>query len=252
MLSTMSDSTTTNSTTTNNVSNNNIVGGGGSNIPTAVIVNNNELTHTASAATISSLISFSNAQRASELALSYGKTATGLFISSATALNQGQLKKELTLLCSRYSRPDSMNTAVSRLRSNLSTFSSSYTMVFMIVVILTILSNPTLFISIGVLAAGWSLFFTYGDKTLKIGQVELGKSEKLVILTALTTTVIVFGGVISSILSIGFTTCAIVSFHGTLKEPIMLDELDVMEKESQAVLGTTSGTTTTIKGAEIV
>jgi len=136
-----------------------------------------------------------------------------------------------------YSKPISAEQALSRIRANTSFFRVTYTAVFATVVTLFILSNPTLFIFTILLVALWAGFLAQSpDHVLKLGNVELRRQEKLLILASATVLVVVFGGLISSALYILFMTGFIVGVHGALKEPIELDALEQLEREGESIV----------------
>jgi hypothetical protein len=136
-----------------------------------------------------------------------------------------------------YSKPASMDQAMTRIRANISFFRVTYTATFASVVLLFILSNPTLFIFTLLLAALWTAFLSQPpDHVVKIGSVELKKNEKTLILASLTVIVVVFGGLISSALYILFMSGLLIGAHGAFREPIVLDALEQLEQEGESIV----------------
>ena len=136
-----------------------------------------------------------------------------------------------------YSKPATFEQALSRIRANVSFFRVTYTAVVASVVLLFILSNPTLFIFSVLLIALWSAFLSQApDHVVKIGSVELKKQEKTLILGSLTVIVVVFGGIISSALYIAFMSVLVIGIHGAFREPIVLDALEQLEKEGESIV----------------
>jgi hypothetical protein len=136
-----------------------------------------------------------------------------------------------------YSKPTSAEQAFSRIRANVSFFRVTYTAVFSTVVLLFILSNPTLFIFTILLAALWTAFLSQPpEHVLKVGNVELKRNEKTLILASLTVIVVVFGGLISSALYIIFMSGLIIGSHGAFREPIVLDALEQLEQEGESIV----------------
>lgn len=151
----------------------------------------------------------------------------------------GSLKKEAPKLLDvrSYSKPQNMEQATSRLRANLSFFRVSYSMVFVVVLLLFILSNPILFVATIALVVMWSGFMSQPpDHVLKIGSVELKKNEKLLILSSISIILVVFGGLISSALYVTFTSGLAIGTHGVLKEPVELDALEQLEQEGESIV----------------
>jgi hypothetical protein len=151
----------------------------------------------------------------------------------------GLLKKEFTKLVEvrSYTKPASAEQALSRIRANIAFFRGTYTSVFVIVLLLFILSNPTLFVATLLLIAMWSGFLSQApDSVLTIGSVELKRNEKLVILGSSTVIVVVFGGLISSAIYIFFMSGLIIGTHAAFREPVVLDALEQLEQEGESIV----------------
>lgn len=162
--------------------------------------------------------------------LSNGQSARG-FLNT--------LKREMpkVLDVRAYNRPTSMDQATTRIKRNVAFFKVTYGAVIVGVVVVFVLTNPTLFVALAVVAGLWSAFLAQGpDHVLKVGAVELKRNEKLMILGGATVVIVVFGGLISSGLYILFMSCAIIGAHGALREPVEVDPLDELEKEGEAIV----------------
>ena len=192
------------------------------------------------------------ARRMAEFALAGARSAGATAWAACSSLNASALRGEAARLVDlrEYSRPHTVEEATRRLRANLGFFSNTYTAVFGVMALLTVLSNPTLFIAVVLLVAGWSAFVASGDKPLRIGSVELQRSEKLVVLSALTTIVVVFGGLISNVLWVLTSSALIVCAHGVLREPVVLDEFARLEQEGAAIVA--AAPAAAAKGGDLV
>lgn len=136
-----------------------------------------------------------------------------------------------------YSKPASVDQAFSRIRANVAFFRVTYATTFIAVVLLFILSNPTLFLSVILLLGLWSAFLSQPpEHVLQLGSVELKRNEKLVILGSLTVLVVVFGGLISSAIYIFGVSGFLIGTHGALREPIVLDALEQLEREGESIV----------------
>lgn len=159
-------------------------------------------------------------------------------VTSLKSFGQALKKEAPKVLDLRgYSKPTSAEQAVSRIRANVSFFRVTYTAAFATIVLLFILSNPTLFIFTVLLAALWAGFLSQPpEHVMKVGSVELKRQEKLLILGSGTILVVVFGGLISSALYILFMSGFVVGAHGALREPVELDALEQLEAEGESIV----------------
>jgi hypothetical protein len=150
----------------------------------------------------------------------------------------GRLKMEALKLVElkAYSRPASLQDALARTRVNVGFFRLTYTFVFGLIVALAVVSNFTLFVLVGALGAAWSWFLTTADNVVQVGQVQLKRTEKTVLLLAATVIVIVFGGLLSALFWVGCQCALVIGAHGSFREPVQLDALEELEVEGEKLV----------------
>jgi len=196
---------------------------------------------TTASSTIASLVPEQGAQVAGILRALYSRVPnlSNPFAGLTPSTLVGQVKLEVVKLVDvkAYHRPASAQDALARFRANVRFFRLTYSFVLSLVVLIYVISNASLFIAVGALVAMWSWFLAQPtDSVLKIGSFELKRGEKLVGLIAMTTLLVVFGGLISAIFWISFQGLLIIGMHGAMREPVVLDALEELELENEKLV----------------
>eukprot|EP00929_Paragymnodinium_shiwhaense_P108362 TRINITY_DN74681_c0_g1_i1.p1 TRINITY_DN74681_c0_g1~~TRINITY_DN74681_c0_g1_i1.p1 ORF type:complete len:206 (+),score=41.32 TRINITY_DN74681_c0_g1_i1:128-745(+) len=109
-----------------------------------------------------------------------------------------------------------------RLESNLTHYQINYAVIFLILMVGSIIINPRCLVVIGVLALVWVAFLRKNDDPsweVRVGSVELGKTQRWMILTAVTA-VVLLSVVGQVIFSAAFFCAMLVLAHGVLHPPV--------------------------------
>lgn len=150
-----------------------------------------------------------------------------------------QFRKELTNAINpiEFSKPKTLDEAISRIKTNTTAFKYFYTVLSCFVLLIYVLSSPTMFISLGIVLGLIYLFFFVRDpdEVLKIGTIEIGKKEKLFVLGPILFIIVVFGGLISLVLTVLMISMAIIIGHASIHNPHVeeIDPLDEFEQSEQ-------------------
>ena len=147
-----------------------------------------------------------------------------------------RIRRELVKIVDirEYSRPNG-DQIVPRLRTNLEFFRLTYGTICLAVIVLVILSNPVVFVSLGVTLGLWYLLFIVRDpdEVLTIRGYEIKKKDKLTVLVPATILIIVFGGLVSTFFYIIFVAAIICGGHAVLHNKVEPDPLDELANEGE-------------------
>jgi len=135
-----------------------------------------------------------------------------------------------------FSRPSSQEEAQLRLSANAAHFRLSYSGLYGLATAYFVLTSPLLMFELGLISGLWVLFFKMNraDDVVTIGQYQLGRREKMLVLVPLTGFVAFFGGLISTLFYIAFFGTLLVVVHASFREPVQPDPLDALEGPASA------------------
>uniref|UniRef100_A0A6S8BEA2 PRA1 family protein n=1 Tax=Aplanochytrium stocchinoi TaxID=215587 RepID=A0A6S8BEA2_9STRA len=156
-------------------------------------------------------------------------------ISSSSQLTSRIKREGLACVNPReYTKPQSREEWTTRLRSNVSFFRVSYGTTVVFFLFYFLLTSPFLLMELLTVTGLWTYFFQIkgADEVVTIGQYNLGRKEKLLVMVPLTAFVCVFGGLLSYFIWVAFVSAFFIGAHASFRnqiEPNPLDELADME-----------------------
>ncbi|CAN1812158.1 PRA1 family protein B4 [Linum perenne] len=129
---------------------------------------------------------------------------------------------------SGFARPDSLTEAVARIRKNLSYFKVNYISLLVVVLALSLLSNPFSLLVLLSLLASWIFLYLFrpSDQPVVIFGRTFSERETLAVLVVSTVVVVFLTSVGSVLISALMAGVAIVCVHGAFRVPedLFLDE----------------------------
>jgi hypothetical protein len=133
-----------------------------------------------------------------------------------------------------FSKPESREVWLQRVRGNFAHYRSIYAIVFVIVLVYTVLSSPLLLLGLTLLAGAWAYAFvlTSPETPIMVAGFELRRREKLLALGPFSLLVVVICGLINSLVWVLFLTVLLSLPHASFHEVVELDALDALELES--------------------
>ncbi|KAH9251052.1 hypothetical protein BASA81_011112 [Batrachochytrium salamandrivorans] len=163
-----------------------------------------------------------------------------LGVSTLAAFVQG-LSKEVPALVklSEYSKPKTSDEVKQRFQANVKFFKFTYTSVCALVALMFVLSSPVLIILGAALAFLWMWVLgkaSDANAGTVIAGREFGHRERMFAASTATLLYVVLGGVISTLVYIVVVNVLVIGSHASLREPVVLDELEVMANETDAII----------------
>ena len=140
------------------------------------------------------------------------------------------MRKELAACVDvrEYSKPESREVLLKRVRSNLGNFRLIYGTTIAFFFVYFLLTSPFLLGGLILIAALWIYFFQIknADDVVNIGGYQLGQKEKLMVMVPLTLFVALFGGVFSYFFYVGVASGVVILAHASFRKEIEVDPLD--------------------------
>lgn len=163
-----------------------------------------------------------------------------LGVSTLAAFAQG-LSKEVPALIklSEYSKPKTSDEVKQRFQANIRFFKFTYTSVCALVALMFVLSSPVLIVLGAALAFLWMWVLgkaSDATETTVIAGRAFGHRERMFAACTATLLYVVLGGVISTLVYIVVVNALVIGSHASLREPVVLDELEVMANETDAII----------------
>jgi len=115
--------------------------------------------------------------------------------------------------------------APQRLKTNLTYFQTNYIVVFGLIVLYSIISNPWFLLALGVVGGGWAYVFHVRKEPIFLGSHEVTDREKMVVLGVVTIITFWFASVSNTIFWLIGATLTVVNGHALFFTPIE-DEID--------------------------
>jgi len=114
-----------------------------------------------------------------------------------------------------------------RVKTNVTYFQVNYLVVFIIILLYAILSNPWFLFAIAIIGAMWGYVFQWREQPIMIASHEVSYKEKVIALSVVTVISFYFASVSNTIFWLIGATLTVVSIHALFYSPIE-EELDFM------------------------
>lgn len=126
-----------------------------------------------------------------------------------------------------FSKPESRDVVLARIRANFAAYRSLYGVLFIIVLVYTVLSSPLLLIGLGMLGFAWAYAFvlTSPETPITVFGMELRRREKLLALAPFSVLVVTLCGLINSFLWVLVLTSLIALPHASFHEVVEVSVL---------------------------
>jgi hypothetical protein len=130
-----------------------------------------------------------------------------------------------------------------RVRANVTFFKFTYTACCLAITTSFVLSSPVL-LCLGIaLSFMWMWVLRQSSEVVTtIAGKEYGSRERYLFAVIVTTVYVLLFGVISTVSYIVLVNGLVIGCHAALREPVVLDELDVMAEESDAIMSASADT----------
>ncbi len=160
-------------------------------------------------------------------ALFANREAMKVVIGKQTILARGCLNPRT------FSKPESREVWLQRVRANYWQYRSLYTILFAVVLVYTVLSSPLLLLGLAMVAGAWAYAFVIKspESPIEVFGVELRSRQKLMALAPFTLLVVVLTGMINSLIWVLVLTFVLALPHASFHEVPEMDALDALELE---------------------
>lgn len=132
-----------------------------------------------------------------------------------------------------FSKPENRELWLQRVRTNFSRYRSLYAILFLAVLVYTVLSSPLLLLGLAMLASAWAYAFVLKkpEDAIEVFGIELRSRQKLMALAPFTLIIVVFTGMINSLIWVLILTVILALPHASFHEAPEMDALDALELE---------------------